>query len=76
MTSFIRIKHYIINLDNVAYVMMAENHIDFTFASPLEKQGAPNYIRLTRGADLPDADFQEVVDFVLQLPDPDRVIVV
>ncbi len=76
MTPFIRIKQYVINLDKLAYVIMAEDHIDFTFAFSAERQGAPNYIRLTKGSDLQDGDFREVADFVLQLPDPDRVVVV
>jgi hypothetical protein len=74
--SFIRIKSYIINLDNVAYVTIAADHIDFAFALPADRPDAPNHIRLTKGSDLPVGDFQEVMDFVLQLPDPDRVIVI
>jgi hypothetical protein len=74
--SFIRIKSYIINLDNLAYATIAADHIDFSFALPGDRADAPGHIRLTKGVDLPVGDFQEVMDFVLQLPDPDRVIVI
>jgi hypothetical protein len=76
MTPFIRIKSYVINLQNLAYVSVAEDHIDFAFTFPSEGQAGRNYIRFTKGSDLPDGDFQEVIDFIMQLPDPDRVIVV
>jgi hypothetical protein len=76
MTPFIRIKSYVINLQNLAYVFVAEDHIDFAFAFASEGQGGRNYLRLAKGSDLSDGDFQEVVDFMMQLPDPDRVIVV
>ena len=76
MKSFIRIKNYIINLDSLAYVTIAGDHIDFAFALPVDRGDASNHIRLTKGVDLPAGDFQEVMDFVLQLPDPDRVVVV
>lgn len=76
MKSFIRIKSYIINLDNLAYVIIASDHIDFVFAAASDKAAASSQIRLTKGVDLTAADFQEVMDFVLQLPDPDRVVVV
>ncbi len=76
MTPFIRIKSYVLNLENLAYVFVADDHIDFAFAVPSEGQDGRNYVRFTKGADLSDGDFQEVVDFIMQLPDPDRVIVV
>jgi hypothetical protein len=76
MSSFIRIKHYIINLDTLTYVRLDENHIDFGFAFPTEKPGGQNYVRLERGVSLDEQEFKEVRDFVLSLPDPDRVIVV
>jgi len=74
--SFIRIKSYIINLDNLAYVTIGADHIDFSFVLPADREGAPGHIRLTKGVDLPLGDFQEVMDFVLQLPDADRVVVI
>ncbi len=76
MARFIRIKHYVINLDTLTYVRVGENHIDFGFAFPTEKPGGQNYVRLERGTGLSDAEFEEVKDFVFQLPDPDRVVVV
>jgi hypothetical protein len=76
VTPFIRIKNYFINLENLAYVRVEENYIDFGFAFPAEKLGEQNYIRLERGSHLQDAEFEQVKEFVLQLPDPDRVIVV
>jgi hypothetical protein len=76
MTPFIRIKSYVINLQNLAYVQVAEDHIDFAFAYPSERQDGRNYLRFAKGSDLSDGDFQEVIDFIMQLPDPDRVIVV
>ena len=65
MTPFIRIKSYVINLQNLAYVHVSEDHIDFAFAFPSEGgQGGRNCIRLAKGSDLSDGDFQEVVDFM------------
>ena len=76
MSQFIRIKYYIINLETITYIRAEDDHIDFGFAFPTEKPGGQNYIRLERGVNLQDAEFEEVKDFVLSLPDPDRVIVV
>jgi hypothetical protein len=76
MTPFFRIKHYLINLDRLAYVAVEENHIDFGFSFPVEKSGGHHFIRLERGSLLNHAEFEQVKKFVLQLPDPDRVIVI
>ena len=76
VSQFIRIKHYIINLETLTYIRVGENYIDFGLTFPTKKPGGQNYIRLERDVDLPDAEFKEVKDFVLSLPDPDRVIVV
>jgi hypothetical protein len=76
MTPFIRIKGYVINLQTLAYVSVAEDHIDFAFAFPPDGQGGRNHIRFAKGSDLSEGDFQEVIDFIMQLPDPDRVIVI
>ena len=73
---FVRIKHYIINLETLTYIRVDKSHIDFGFAFPTEKPGGQNYVRLEKGVDLQDAEFDEVKDFVLRLPDPDRVIVI
>jgi hypothetical protein len=76
MSTFIRIKNYIINLENLAYVRVEEKHIDFGFAFHSENLPSQNYIRLLKGSDLQDAEFEQVKEFVLQLPDLDRVIVI
>ena len=76
MSPFIKIKHRVINLQNVAYISVEENHIDFGFAFPMRKPGGQNYIRFEKGSDLKEAEFEEVKEFVMHLPDPDRVIVV
>lgn len=76
MSSFVRIRNYVINLENLAYVSVEENHIDFGFVSPTGKSQDQNYIRLVRGSDLQDAEFEQVKEFVLQLPDADRVIAI
>ncbi len=76
MPTFIRIKSYIINLESIAYIRVEEKNIDFGFAFHSESLASQNYIRLQRGSDLPDAEFEQVKEFVLQLPDLDRVIVI
>lgn len=76
MSEFIRIKEYIINLETLTYIRIGDNHIDFGFNFPTEEPGGQNYVRLERGVNLKEAEFNEVKDFVLGLPDPDRVIVV
>ncbi len=75
MATFIRIKSYIINLENIAYVVVSDNHIDFGFAFHSEDLGRKNYIRLERGDDLRDPEFEQVKEFLLELPEADRVIV-
>lgn len=74
MSPFVRIKNRVINLQNLAYIAVEANHIDFGFA--VQEPGVDNFIRFTKGSDLKEAEFEEVKEFVLQLPDPDRVIVV
>ncbi len=76
MTPFFRIKHYLINLDRLAYVRVEPDFIDFGFSFPVEKTGGCHFIRLEKGADLSSAEFEQVKEFVLHLPDPDRVIVI
>ena len=73
---FVRIKHYIINLETLTYIRVGNDHIDFGFAFPTEKPGGQNYVRLERGVDLQEGEFTELKEFVFGLPDPDRVIVV
>jgi hypothetical protein len=76
MAQFMRIKQYVVNIENLTYIRVEESHIDFGFAFPTERPGGPNYVRLEKGVDLNNSEFQEVKEFVLQLPDPDRVLVV
>ena len=76
MADFLRIKHYVVNLETITYVRVETDHIDFGFTFPTEKAGGLNYIRLEKGKHLNEDEFEEVRDFVLRLPDPDRVLVV
>jgi hypothetical protein len=76
MTPFFRIKNYLINLDRLAYVRVEENYIDFGFSFPVDKSCGEHFIRLERGSNLQNAEFEQIKEFVLQLPDPDRVIVI
>ena len=76
MAQFVRIKNYFFNLENLAYVRVEENYIDFGFAFHSEKLGGENFIRMERGTYLKDEEFEQVKEFVLQLPDPDRVILI
>jgi hypothetical protein len=76
VSDYARIKQYIINLETVTYVRVEKNHIDFGFAFPTQKPGGQNFVRLERGVDLNEGEFEEVREFALRLPDPDRVIVV
>ncbi len=76
MPQFVRIKNYFFNLENVAYIRVEDHYIEFGFALPIDPSGRPHCIRLEKGTHLQDSEFAQVVDFILQLPDPDRVIVV
>ncbi len=76
MAQFIRIKSYVINLDTLTYIRIEDEWIDFGFAFPTEKPGGQNFVRLVRGVNLQDQEFYEVKEFVLQLVDPDRVVLV
>ncbi len=76
MSQFIRIKHYIINLETLTYIRAEQDHIDFGFTFPTKKPGGESFVRIERGIHLNDSEFDEVRDFVLQLPDPDMVVVV
>jgi fructose-1-phosphate kinase PfkB-like protein len=73
MTPYVRIKEYVINLQNVAFIRVADTRIDFGL---VENYDGRNYIRFEKGVDLQEAEFEQVREFVLDLPDPDRVIVV
>ena len=76
MAQFFRIKQYVVNLESITYVRVAEDYIDFGFAFPTEKPGGQNYVRLEKGLGLTESEFDEVREFVMNLPDPDRVIVI
>ena len=75
MTPFFRIKNFLINLERLAYVHIEETYIDFGFSFPVDRSCGDHYIRLEKGANLNDSEFEQIKEFVLQLPDPDRVIV-
>ena len=76
MSQFFRIKDFIINLERIAFVRVEKDHIDFGFSAPPENVCGPNCLRLERGTTLQDAEFEQVKEFVLQLPDVDRVVVI
>ncbi len=75
MSPFMRIKNHVINLQHLTYVYVGHDYIDFGFGCPGEGDGQ-NHIRFQKGSDLKDSEFDEVKEFVMQLPDPDRVIAV
>jgi len=76
MSAFIRIKNYIINLEALAHVRIENNFIAFGFTFHSETLQGQNYIRFEKGTDLQDGEFEQVKEFVLQLPELDRVIVI
>ncbi|HSR11956.1 MAG TPA: hypothetical protein VLS90_10990 [Thermodesulfobacteriota bacterium] len=78
MAQFVRIKNYFFNLDGLAYVRAEKSYVEFVFSYSIQVQAGcgQNYIRLEKGVDLKDAEFEQVREFVLQLPDTDRIVVV
>jgi hypothetical protein len=76
MAPYVRIKGYVINLQNIAYIQIEETFIDFSFAFEGKHAGGPDYLRFEKGTDLTESEFEQVKDFVLDLPDPDRVIII
>jgi len=76
MSAFFRIKNHIINLEALAYVQIEENFIAFGFTFHSETLQGQNYIRLEKGTHLQEGEFDLVKEFVLQLPESDRVIVI
>jgi hypothetical protein len=76
MSAFFRIKNYIINLEALAYVQVETDYIGFGFTFHSESLEGQNYIRLKKGTHLQDAEFEQVKEFILQLPELDRVIVI
>ena len=76
VSQFLRIKSYVINLETLTYVRIGDSYIDFGFTFPTEKHGGQNYVRLEKGVDLQDAEFEELKEYVFSIPDPDRVLIV
>ena len=76
MSAFFRIKNYIINLEALAYVRIEDTYIAFGFTFHSETLEGQNYIRLEKGKHLQEAEFEQVKEFVLQLPELDRVIAI
>jgi hypothetical protein len=76
MAQFMRIKHYVINMETLTYVRAEEAHMDFGFAFPTERPGGRSYVRLEKGKDLSDEEFEEVKAYVFNLADPDRILVI
>jgi hypothetical protein len=76
VAAFIRIKHYIINMDALTYIRVGEDYIDFGFSFPTEKPGGQNFVHIVKGKNLSDEEFKEIKEFVFGLPEPDRVILI
>ncbi len=76
MSAFFRIKNYVINLEALAYVRIEDTYIAFGFTFHADTMEGQNYIRFEKGTHLSDAEFDQVKEFVLQLPELDRVIVI
>ena len=76
MSAFFRIKNYIINLEALAYVQVENNSISFGFTFHSESLEGQNFIRLVKGTHLQEEEFDQVKEFVLQLPESDRVIII
>jgi hypothetical protein len=76
MSTFFRIKNYIINSEALAYVQIEKDYIAFGFTFHSERLEGQNYIRLKKGTHLQDAEFEQVKGFVLQLPELNRMIVI
>jgi hypothetical protein len=76
MAGFFRIKNYVINLEALAFVRIENNYVAFGFTFHSETLEGQNYIRLEKGTHLNDLEFDQVKEFVLQLPELDRVIAI
>lgn len=76
MSAFIRIKNYIINLEALAYARIENDYIALGFMFHSEELSGQNYVRFEKGSHLQDAEFEQVKEFLLQLPEVDRVIVI
>lgn len=69
-----RIKNYLVNLENLAYVLVRENYTDYGFHFHSEKLDGKNFLRLERGTHLKGSEFEEGKEIVYELPGQDRVI--
>jgi hypothetical protein len=76
MSAFIRIKNYVINLEALAFVQIETDIIAFGFSFHSEALEGENLIRFKKGSNLQNDEFDQVKEFVLQLPELDRVIVI
>jgi hypothetical protein len=76
MSAFIRIKNYVINLEALAFVKTEKDSIAFGFSFHSEALQGQNFVRFEKGSHLQDDEFEQVKEFVLQLPELDRVIVI
>ncbi len=76
MSAFFRIKNHVINLESLAYVRIEDSFIAFGFTFHSEALEGQNYIRFEKGTHLQESEFEQVREFVLQLPELDRVIVI
>ena len=76
MSAFIRIKNYIINLESLTYVRVEDDYIAFGLTFHSQELEGRNYIRFQKGTHLQEAEFEQVKEFVLQLPEADRVIAI
>ncbi len=76
MAAFIRIKNYVINLEALAFVQVEADVIAFGFSFHSEAPKGQNLVRFEKGTDLQNDEFEQVKEFVLQLPELDRVIAI
>ena len=76
MSDFIRIKNYIINMEALAYVQIENGYIAFGFSHNSESPAGRNHVRFDKGTHLTELEFEQLKEFVLELPAVDRVIIV
>jgi hypothetical protein len=69
VSQYIRIKEYTINMQNLAFVRITADCVEFAFAGSAA-------LRFQRGIDLDQGEFEQLSEFLNDLPDPDRVIAV
>ncbi len=76
MSAFIRVKNYVINLEALAFVRIEPDSVAFGFSFHSEALQGQNLVRFEKGTHLQEDEFEQVKEFVLQLPELDRVIVI